>query len=207
MVLLAGCGVASRAAVPPVVPGRVAPAVRIQVPATGVARSRVRPLAVGVLGRSRARYIVIPRIGVNARVEDVGRAADGSVGVPPLSESNLAGWYRAGAAPGQAGAAVIVGHRDTVTGPAVFAELSRLRSGDPVAVVRADRTVAVFVVYGSVRTPKRAFPGDAVFARPRRPGLRLITCGGVFDRRRHSYEDNLIVFAQFSAAYRQSDLE
>ena len=166
----------------------------------------IRPLPVGELDRSQPRFLVIPRIGVNAPVTEVGSTPEGGVAVPPLADHDLAGWYREGPSPGQAGAAAVVGHLDTVTGPAIFARLSELRPGDSVGVVRADHVVAVFVVYADLRTPKSAFPAAAVFRRPARPGIRLITCSGAFDRARRSYLDNLIVFGTFSAAYRQADL-
>jgi sortase (surface protein transpeptidase) len=191
---------------PPVKPSFTTPSAAIRPSRSSPSEATVRPLPVGELDRSRPLYLVIPRIGVNAPVTEVGNTADGEVAVPPLADHDLAGWYREGPAPGEAGAATIVGHLDTVTGPAVFARLSELRPGDSVGVVRADHVVAVFVVYADLHTPKSAFPSAAVFRRPARPGIRLITCSGAFDRSSRSYLDNLIVFGTFSAAYRQADL-
>jgi hypothetical protein len=39
------------------------------------------------------------------------------------------------------------------------------------------------------------FPTDAVYGDTAGPELRLITCGGTFDRATHSYRDNVIVYA------------
>jgi hypothetical protein len=43
--------------------------------------------------------------------------------------------------------------------------------------------------------PKAQFPTEAVYAPTPRPELRLVTCGGRFDRSVHSYVDNVVVDA------------
>jgi len=48
---------------------------------------------------------------------------------------------------------------------------------------------------GLARVPKSRFPTDLVFAPTLEPSLRLVTCGGSFDRATGSYRDNVIVFA------------
>jgi hypothetical protein len=45
------------------------------------------------------------------------------------------------------------------------------------------------------RWPKDGFPTRKVYGPTRRPTLRLITCGGAFDRATGHYLDNTIVFA------------
>ena len=40
-----------------------------------------------------------------------------------------------------------------------------------------------------------SFPTDDVYAPDLAPSLRLITCGGSFDRDTGSYRDNVIVYA------------
>jgi hypothetical protein len=42
---------------------------------------------------------------------------------------------------------------------------------------------------------KNTFPTDAVYGDTPDSQLRLITCGGKFDRKAHSYVDNIVVFA------------
>ena len=49
---------------------------------------------------------------------------------------------------------------------------------------------------GVARYPKDDFPTKAVYGPTPRAELRLITCGGVFDRSARSYEDNIVVFAR-----------
>lgn len=105
------------------------------------------------------------------------------------------GWYAAGPKPGEAGPAVIVGHVDSFRGPAVFFRLREMRAGQEIRVPRADGTRARFVVDAVRSYPKNAFPSDEVYGPTANAQLRLITCGGAFDRDVRSYQDNVVVFA------------
>jgi sortase (surface protein transpeptidase) len=96
------------------------------------------------------------------------------------------------------GPAVIAGHVDSRTGPAVFYRLRDLRPGDQIRVVRADGSHVRFVVEGAGSHPKDGFPTGAVFGPVPGAALRLITCAGDFDRARGSYRDNLVVFARLA---------
>ena len=84
----------------------------------------------------------------------------------------------------------------------MFARLRELAPGDAVQVERADRTRLAFVVEGSARYAKAAFPTTAVFGPAPYAALRLITCDGDFDRSRGSYRDNLVVTARLVASTR-----
>ncbi|HZR51834.1 MAG TPA: class F sortase [Streptosporangiaceae bacterium] len=155
---------------------------------------------VEVLARSVPARISIPAIGVSAPVMKVGRNSDGSVQVPPLGDHNLAGWYDYGPAPGQPGAAVILGHVDSATGISVFFDLRYLRPADRIYVTLADGKVAAFVVDGLQKAAKTAFPTAAVYGSGKYPELRLITCGGPFDAATGHYLDNIIVYAHMITA-------
>jgi sortase (surface protein transpeptidase) len=136
----------------------------------------------------------IPAIGVAARdVVRLARNADGTLQVP--ADPGRAGWYELGPSPGELGAAVIAAHVDSRTGPALFWRLGELTRHDRVQIVRADGSVAVFAVDTVARYPKAAFPTAAVYGATTRPELRLITCGGTFDRSTGHYRDNTVVFA------------
>ncbi|MDI6097085.1 class F sortase [Actinoplanes sp. NEAU-A12] len=139
----------------------------------------------------------IPAIGVDAEVMSLGLQADGTLQVPPLRGDAPAGWYRHSPTPGEVGASVLAGHVDSARdGPAVFYRLREVRPGDPIAVRRTDGTVARFLVTRVASYPKRDFPSQEVYAAVDRPALRLITCGGVFDRGEGSYRSNVVVFAE-----------
>jgi LPXTG-site transpeptidase (sortase) family protein len=182
------------------------PGFELALPAVaGPAAGRPAPLQ-GTLGRYLPTAIAIPKINVNAPLTEVGRGEDGSIEAPPVDDHNLAGWYGAGASPGEPGTAVIVGHLDTRTAPAVFARLKELKAGDIVGVVRADETVAVFRITASEEVAKDKFPERRVLGATGHPELRLVTCAGRYDDAKHAYQDNLILYGTFAAAYRVSDL-
>ncbi len=137
--------------------------------------------------------LTIPVIGVNTALIRLGLTASGALQVP--SDWSVAGWYTGSPRPGTIGPAVIVGHIDSRTGPAVFYRLAGLRPGDQVYVRRADGTLVVFGVTKVATFPKSAFPTRAVYDPTPDAELRLITCGGTFDAGTGSYLSNVIVFA------------
>ena len=106
-----------------------------------------------------------------------------------------AGWYRFGPAPGQTGSAVILGHRDSKTGPAVFYRLGSLRAGNSITATMADGVVAHFEVVRVVTYPNAKFPARKVYSSKGPPTLRLVTCGGSYDHRAHTYRANVVVYA------------
>ena len=135
----------------------------------------------------------IPAIAVATPLVRLGQLPDGSIEVP--KDWDTAGWYDRGPRPGQPGPAVILGHVDSRTGPAVFYRLRTLQPGDTVRVGLADGRILVFQVQRVERYPKDEFPAEAVYFPTLHRELRLITCGGEFDYARHSYVDNIVVYA------------
>ena len=123
----------------------------------------------------------------------LGRNHDGTIEVP--GDWERAGWYRRGPRPGQAGPAVILGHVDSTSGPAVFSRLGELDVGDEIRIDRADGSVVTFVVDRVERHAKTRFPTDDVYLPTLQPTLRLVTCGGAFDAVSGHYVDNVVVFA------------
>jgi sortase (surface protein transpeptidase) len=100
-----------------------------------------------------------------------------------------------GAVPGEPGPTVVAGHVDSRTGPAVFYRLDELAAGDRVEVTRSDGQVFVYRVVTVESHPKNAFPTGRVYGPTPGPELRLITCGGDFDRSSRHYLDNVVVMA------------
>ena len=135
----------------------------------------------------------IPAIGVSSPLVRLGLNRDGTMQVP--GDFEVAGWFTGAPQPGQLGPAVIAGHVDSRTGPAVSHRLRELRPGDQIRVVRADRRVVRFEVESLASYPKQELPDDRVFGATTAPALRLITCAGAFDRAMDSYRDNLVVSA------------
>ena len=150
-----------------------------------------------VLPTSVPTRIEIPAIGVRSSLLRLGQAADGSLAVPPPGPTfDRAGWYRYSPTPGALGPAVIVGHVDSAEGgPSVFFRLGDLRPRDTVQVTRVDGSVAVFAVDDVRRFAKADFPTHLVYGNTDHAALRLITCGGPFDRKTGRYLDNVVVTA------------
>ncbi|WP_304455431.1 class F sortase [Nocardiopsis sp. YSL2] len=153
--------------------------------------SAAEPVA---LERSAPVGLSIPDIDVHtSRLVELGLTHDRRLEAP--REWEAVGWYSLGAAPGQEGPAVLAGHLDSATGPAVFHRLGELRDRDTVSVERADGVEVNFTVYAVERYAKGDFPTEQVYGDTGRPELRLITCGGDFDAATGHYTDNVVVFA------------
>jgi LPXTG-site transpeptidase (sortase) family protein len=143
--------------------------------------------------------IRIAAIGVAAPVGALGfNEAAQTVDVP--SKPMNAGWYRYGSAPGEDGSAVILGHVDSKTGPAVFARLKELRRGDEVAVTMSDRSVINYRVDAIATYPNAKFPAERVYGATGPTTLNLVTCGGTYDRTEGGYQSNVVVYTSLLAA-------
>ncbi|QIQ05997.1 class F sortase [Streptomyces liangshanensis] len=141
--------------------------------------------------------LAVPALTIEAPVTQVGLDPAGHLGTPPLEQPRVVGWYRGGPTPGEAGTALVVGHRDTRTGPAIFLNLNVLRPGDKVNIARADGRTAVFGVDAVKTYRKDKFPDREVYGRTGRPELRLLTCGGSFEKKT-GYAANIVVFAHLT---------
>jgi hypothetical protein len=135
----------------------------------------------------------IPAIAVDAPLVPLGLDATGAL--QPPGGFTEAGWWSGGARPGERGPAVIAGHVDSKSGPAVFFRLPQLAPGDVVIVTRRDGSQVRFTVQRTAHYPKTGFPSALVYGPTRRPALRLITCSGTFDRSTGHYLDNTVVYA------------
>jgi sortase (surface protein transpeptidase) len=158
----------------------------------------VRPAAVPVPVVARrtgpaAMRLRVPSVGMSVPVDPVGLRRDGTLRAP--ASVWRAGWWRSGARPGQRGPAVIVGHRDSATGPGAFAPLQRVRPGAVVVVDGPGGRAAAFRVTRVLRVAKDRFPSRLVYGDTARRSLRLVTCAGRFDRATGHHDDNLVVLA------------
>ncbi|MGW3662801.1 class F sortase [Streptomyces sp. NPDC005141] len=160
------------------------------------------PPALKPLGNARPQRVDIPSMGVQAPVVARGLDRRGGIDPPPYGQPGVVGWYAAGAKPGAAGTALMVGHVDTETRPAVFYKLSAVKPGDTVRVVRDDGTVAEFTVDDVQVLARDHFDAQQAYGERQsgRAELRLITCGGTFDRTSGSYTANVIVSAYLTGS-------
>jgi len=139
--------------------------------------------------------IRISAIGVDSALIALGLAADGTLTLQVPVDGSVAGWFTGSPTPGEHGPSVIAAHVDWNHAPGVFFHLRDLEPGAEVAVDRADGTTARFEVLKVEQYPKDAFPTERVYGDIDHAGLRLIPCGGSFDRAARSYRDNVVVYA------------
>lgn len=138
--------------------------------------------------------ITIPSIAVDAAIEKVALAKDGSMDVPqkPLDTA----WYEPGPRPGENGSATIAGHVDWYNGAqAVFAALHKIQPGDVIRVQDDAGTIVSFVVRESKNYNATANAVDVFRSNDGKAHLNLITCAGVWDVHTQQYTKRLVVFA------------
>nr|WP_242613522.1 class F sortase [Herbihabitans rhizosphaerae] len=151
-----------------------------------------------VLPKSEPVSVEIAKIGARSSLVPLGLNKDKTVQVPPVEQPMQAGWYTAAPTPGERGPAIILGHVDGNKQPGIFFRLREMAPGDEVVVARQDGNTARFRVTRVDQVAKAEFPTQAVYGDTAGAELRLITCGGVFDRSARSYQDNIIVYAQLT---------
>jgi hypothetical protein len=171
----------------------------VPTPAPTVVRPAARTVPVvaeSVAGAPAPVRLLVPAIGIDTPLPAL--EVDPTGTLAPPDDVATAGWFSQGPAPGDVGPAVLVGHVDSTAGPGVFFRLRDLRPGDDIGVRRADGSVLHFAVTRVARYPKTAFPTAAVYGPTPDPELRLVTCGGAFDRAARSYLDNVVVYARLT---------
>jgi len=168
--------------VPPVAGGTESPAPDLLPPTLAAGDEAIAP----------ATAVHIPRLKLDVSLIDLHVLADGSMSVP--QDAKDVGWWAEGPRPGAAGAALVAGHVDSKTGPAVFFRLKEMVVGDLVTVDRADHTSVVFRVVSKATYARSDFPDDVVYRVSGKPSLHLVTCDA-FDPSIGHYSANLVVFA------------
>ena len=142
-----------------------------------------------------ARYIRIPKIGVMARVLQVGTTSTGALATPTNVFDTA--WYKNSAKPGQPGASLIDGHVSSWTTNGVFYDIKNLVAGDNIEIERGDGTKLEYTVNQTIAYPKDAVDMKAL----QKPitagtsGLNLITCGGKYDSSAGEFTQRIAVYA------------
>lgn len=135
----------------------------------------------------------IPSINVDAKIQYVGVTSNGEMEVPTNAVD--VGWLKIGTKPGEVGSAVIAGHFDGKDGEAgVFFNLYKLKVGDKLYIEDDTKKIVTFIVQAS-RVYDVGY-ADTVFSRNDGTYLNLITCDGVWDGAKKSYNKRLVVFTK-----------
>ncbi|WP_246938866.1 class F sortase [Bacillus pinisoli] len=136
--------------------------------------------------------IEIPSIGIKTDIENVERLENGEMGVPTSMET--VGWFSPGVKPGDKGNAVVAGHVDSKTGPAVFYYLHRLKKGDEIIVSDQAGVSRVFLVVDKKSYPRESAPIEDIFGFSYTRNLNLITCTGEFNKKAGTHDERLVVY-------------
>ncbi|MEV0404053.1 class F sortase [Actinoallomurus sp. NPDC050550] len=192
-------GIPSPGVLPPAAPRAGTPPTAVR-PAAGEPPAALSPAAPPNGSRSGAYaepvMLRIPALGVRTILERLPTDRDGRL--QPPRDPARAGWFGDGIRPGAPGPAVIAGHVDSRTGPAVFTGLGSLRPGDRIQVTDAKGRVVAFTVDRVRSYPKTEFPTKDVYGATPDPQLRLITCGGAFDPASGHYRRDVVVYASLA---------
>ncbi len=140
------------------------------------------------------RYLKINKIGVMARVLQVGLTGSSAIATP----SNVydTAWYRSSALPGQKGAVLIDGHRSSWTSKGVFHDLNKLKSGDTLSITKGNGQVINYsviktAIYSAQNVDMNAamLPVDS-----NKAGLNLISCTGQVVKGKNTFNQRIVVF-------------
>lgn len=181
LVTLSGCGSSP--------PTEIAPA-QLSQPTTVL---RTEP-------KSNPTDVWIDRIDAHSSLIPLGLAADGSHVVPDVSNPLQAAWFEPGPEPGQDGPAILLGHIDGGGRQGIFYRLRELKPGDAVRISMSTGAELKYIVTKVERVDKDSFPSERVYGETAGSEIRIITCGGVFDKKARSYEDNIIVYGMLARA-------
>jgi Sortase domain len=142
----------------------------------------------------RPAGVNVDAIGVKTWVVAIGVDANKALRVP--NRADIIGWWSGGSVPGEVGPTVLVGHYDSKTRPGVFSKLKDLEEGELVVVSQTDGSKYTYFVTKVERLKKAAFPTKRVYGWTPESTLRLVTCGGDFDRKTGHYVENTIAYAE-----------
>jgi LPXTG-site transpeptidase (sortase) family protein len=134
----------------------------------------------------------IPSISLDAPVKEVGVLKNGQMKVP--DDFSKVGLFAPWTKPGEKGSAVIAGHFDHYTGPAVFYHLKKIRPGDRVIVSDSKGNKRIFTVTNVERFKTHEAPKTRIFKESDQPHLNLITCSGKYNRKTGDRPRRLVVF-------------
>lgn len=166
---------------------------------SSTAPSTIKPSAAAVANYAVApnlpRYIIIPKLGVNAEVRSVGLTSSGALGVP--DNVYYTDWYNESALPGQQGAMLIDGHVSSWTTHGVFYGIKTLVAGDLIKVERGDGTIFTYVVVKNHVFPLGKVDMQSAITPivPGQPGLNLITCTGDVIPGTSQFNERILVYA------------
>ncbi len=171
-------------------------------------RGSILPIGNGIVVSAGPQYatsweLLLPTARIRADIVQVGRTPRGAIGAP--DNPFVVGWFNIGTAPGEAGNAILAGHRDYedidgTIGTGVCWELDRVKVGDQMIVRDAEQQIAwVYEVTEAVVLNPNDPASARYLAETEEPVVTLITCTGTFNPKNHSYSHRLVVVGVLQA--------
>ncbi|WP_158282128.1 class F sortase [Salipaludibacillus keqinensis] len=138
--------------------------------------------------------IHIPSLDISTSVLPSGISNEGEFEVPSTGDTTV--WFTNSFKPGANGNAVIAGHVDDFTGPAIFFTLKHASIGDLVIVEGEKNESFTFQVVSIESYPRRSAPIQQIFGYSSKPKLNLITCHGAYNRNKRTHEERLVIYTE-----------
>jgi Sortase domain len=160
----------------------------------GNPRASAKPSARNLVPPGWPQSLTIPKIGTSAPIESLSLTSGDSLHAPFRWMD--AGWYSRGPRPGEPGNAVMFGHLDSYTGPAVFWSLNTLQPGDSISIAYRDGRRLTFRVMWQHVYPTTQMPQSWMFGANRQRGVIIFTCAGIFHSGGTGYDHKLVIFAR-----------
>lgn len=133
----------------------------------------------------------IPSVSIDSPVQPVGINVKGEMDVPP-GDTDIVGWYKYGAKPGENGIAVIDAHVF-----AAFDDLDKVKPGADIYIRTDDDTRLHFRVSKVATYRLSQLTPSMLFKKGSGRGLNLITCAGTYIPSAGTYDHRLIVYTEY----------
>lgn len=145
--------------------------------------------------RGKPVRLKIPSINVDAIVESLALAPDGTMDTPKGPDT--VAWFELGSLPGEIGSAVITGHYGTWKNGqgSVFDNLHKLQLGDKIYIEDDNGMNVTFVVREQRSLEPNTDTTNIFSSEDEKAHLNLITCKGFWNKDSKSYSKRLIIFA------------
>jgi LPXTG-site transpeptidase (sortase) family protein len=146
-------------------------------------------------GPEDPKKIIIPKIGVNNFIQQVGVNEKNEIAAP--LNIFIAGWFNQSVRPGQKGLSIIDGHLDGYKKDGIFKNLFKLQRGDELSIELGNGKSKKFKVISVEEVEEKKAMASLFSQNPRVSSqLNLITCGGNYDKNNRYYDKRVIVSAE-----------
>ncbi len=146
--------------------------------------------------KSDPKRVVIPKIGVDAFIQNVGVDQHNQIAVP--NNIHVAGWFVDSVIPGNDGLSIIDGHVNGVSSDkGVFKRIDELSVGDSVQIAMGDNLIINFKVVSNQAVETAESASVLYSQNPTiKSQLNLITCAGNFNRTNRQYDKRQITILE-----------